>query len=209
LFRAATVPELPPAELSPRRDRVPLSRPLASWQSFTNVRRRAARRLVTTGFPDAHAEAQLPGSPGDYELPFHEPRPASRSLWTPNTGAVSFRQLHLLRSFVPPANPFTPTRVAPSRRPLLSWSLRPSESLPDPRNLDPPRPESLSTRLLPQDPARYREDRQPSRSGEPSPPPKQRIALVGSLRPPSGPSRTASRRQFLLPWPSAGSCLPT
>jgi len=57
-----------------------------------------------------------------------------------------------------------------------------------------------------------REDRQPSRPGEASPqrwsedrpgtrrlPASLRVVLVGSLRPPSGPRRTASRRRLLLP----------
>jgi hypothetical protein len=46
---------------------------------------------------------------------------ASRSPWTPALGVVPLTQLHPLRSLVPPESPFTPPRVAPRRRPLLSW----------------------------------------------------------------------------------------
>jgi hypothetical protein len=64
--------------------------------------------------------AQLPGSPEDYELPFDEPKPASRSPWTPSNGTVMPRRLHPLRSLDPPASPFTPARANPNQRPILS-----------------------------------------------------------------------------------------
>jgi hypothetical protein len=73
------------------------------------------RRLVASGFPDARARAQLPGSPGDYELPFPGPRPGSRLPWTTVEDRPS-RQLHPLRSLAPPASPSPPTRVAPNRQ---------------------------------------------------------------------------------------------
>jgi hypothetical protein len=65
LFHATTVPGILPSEFSPRRDHVPLSRPLAPLQLSTRVQERTARGLITTGFPDAHAFTQLPGSPDD------------------------------------------------------------------------------------------------------------------------------------------------
>jgi hypothetical protein len=74
LFRAATVPGCPPSELSPRRDRVPLSRPLAPPQLSTTVPGRAPARPFASCFPDFHAYAQLPGSPVDYGLPFRDPQ---------------------------------------------------------------------------------------------------------------------------------------
>jgi len=53
------------------------------------------------------------GSPGGYGLPFRGPRPPSRSSWTRVGGVTPFRQLHLLRSFVPLANPFATTSSCP------------------------------------------------------------------------------------------------
>jgi len=114
LFRAATVPGIPPSELSPRKNRVPLSRPLAPLQLSTGVQECTVLRLVASGFTDAHAFTQLPGSPDDYELPFDEPKLASRSFWTQDSGITPFRQLHLLRSFAPLANPFATSLGCPS-----------------------------------------------------------------------------------------------
>lgn len=114
MFRAATVPGIPPSELSPRKNRVPLSRPLAPLQLSTGVQECTVLRLITSGFTDSHAFAQLPGSPSDYELPFDEPKLASRSFWARDSGITPFRQLHLLRSFTPLANPFATTLGCPS-----------------------------------------------------------------------------------------------
>jgi hypothetical protein len=83
------------------------------------------RRLVASGFPDARARAQLPGSPGDYGLPFPRPRPGSRSPWTTNEDRPS-RQLHPLRSLAPPTSPFPPTRVAPNRQAAALLGFFPS-----------------------------------------------------------------------------------
>ena len=83
------------------------------------------RRLVASGFPDARARAQLPGSPGDYGLPFAELTPDSRLPWTTDEGRP-FRQLHPLRSFHPPASTFPPTRVAPNRRAAALLGFVPS-----------------------------------------------------------------------------------
>jgi hypothetical protein len=74
LFHAATVPGILPSELSPRKNRVPLSRPLAPLQLSTGVRECTVLRLIASGFTDVHALTRLPGSPGDYELPFDEPK---------------------------------------------------------------------------------------------------------------------------------------
>jgi hypothetical protein len=41
-------------------------------QLSTRVPERTARDLVATGFTDAHAFTQLPGSPDDYRLPFRK-----------------------------------------------------------------------------------------------------------------------------------------
>jgi hypothetical protein len=65
LFRAATVPGLPPSEPSPHRDRAPLSRPPASLQSSSSV---PAGRAAGGSSPPVSptptpSPAQLPGSP--------------------------------------------------------------------------------------------------------------------------------------------------
>jgi len=123
--------------------------------------RRSFLRLITNGFPDAHGCPRLPGSPADYGLPFHEaetPLPGHPEHWTLNR---PFTQLHPLRSFFPPASPFTPTRVAPSSRPILSWLSALLECVPP--NLGtsvPPRPESLSTQSRPT--ARPKANRRPT-----------------------------------------------
>jgi len=83
-------------------------------QLSTSVLKRTVQRLITVSFPDAHAYAQWPGSPLGYRFPFHEPKPVFRSPWTLSGGIVPFRQLHLLRSFPPLANPFTSTKGFPS-----------------------------------------------------------------------------------------------
>jgi hypothetical protein len=72
LFHATTVPGILPSEFSPRRDHVPLSRPLAPLQLSTRVQERTARGLITASFPDAHAFTQLPGSSDDYGVPFRK-----------------------------------------------------------------------------------------------------------------------------------------
>jgi len=86
--------------------------------------------------------ARLPGFPADYEVPFDAPRCASQSLRARASGTVSFRQLHPLRSVLPPASPFAPGQVAPNRRPILSWvSILPRALPSTPRSLsDPPAP---------------------------------------------------------------------
>jgi len=55
-------------------------------------------------------------------------KPASKSPWGRATKRSTLRPLRLLRRFIPSASPFEPTRVAPRRPPILSWSLRLSEA---------------------------------------------------------------------------------
>jgi hypothetical protein len=185
-----------PSEPSPRRDRAPLSRPLASLQSSTRVQDRASRGLVTGGFTDARAHARWPGSPADYGLPFGAPKRASRSPWTTTDGLAPYRRLHLLRSFLPPADPFTSTGVAPTRRPLLSWAFAPPEpSPPTSRILGPAR----ACARTPTPPAgfvaRPKGPLDPSSQVSPPRNVEHRDELVGSFQPPSGPARAASRRR--------------
>jgi hypothetical protein len=88
LFRAAAVLGLlAPSELSPRKNRAPLSGPLAPLPFSTRVQERATRGLVSGGFAQLRrASAPSPGSPVAYDLPFGEPEPTSRSVWTSSGG---------------------------------------------------------------------------------------------------------------------------
>ena len=63
LFHATTVPRIRPSELSPRRNRAPLSRPLATLQLSTRVQKCTVQVLVTAGLlrlPRFHAVAWPP-----------------------------------------------------------------------------------------------------------------------------------------------------
>ena len=104
---------------------LPCSHPPACWND-------ASWSLSPSVSVDAHAHAQLPDFPRRLWAPFSRVRRnASRSPWGQATETTPFRQLHLLRSLDPPTSPFTPTRVAPSLRSILSWvsaSLEPSPS---------------------------------------------------------------------------------
>jgi hypothetical protein len=77
--------------------------------SLAVIHRRAVARWTSPfagRFPDVHARARLPGSPIDYGLPFRVPRLAFRLSRAWLNGLAPFRQLHLLRSFVPPVRPY-------------------------------------------------------------------------------------------------------
>jgi len=114
LFRAATVPEILPSELSLRRDRAPLSRPPCS---LAVIHQRAEMYRLSALSPPVSPTSTLSRScltpRGSYELPFHGPRPTSWLLWAPSSRITSFCQLHLLRSFDPPANPFSASPGCP------------------------------------------------------------------------------------------------
>jgi hypothetical protein len=71
-FHAATVPGLPPSELSPREDRAPLSRPLAPLQLSTVLRSASLVTLSPEVSPTPTLLTQLPGSPTSYRLPFRK-----------------------------------------------------------------------------------------------------------------------------------------
>jgi hypothetical protein len=121
----------------------------------------------TAGFTDVRAFTQLPGFPNDYGLRF-----ASRSSVPRRPGlhgeANSFRQLHLLRSFLPLVRPCQQLRVAPRQLVVSLLGFFPFEALFLPRL-------GFSTRLDLEDPGslpcpRTRvcdlEDRWPPRPGE-------------------------------------------
>jgi hypothetical protein len=138
-----------PSELSPRRERTPLSELLLPC-SYPHPCRGAPREIFHSPFrrrPRSHAVAWFPGS---LWTPFPQTRRlAFRLPWISRGEATPFRMLHLLRSLVPPANPFALARVAPDQRPMLSWSSAPLESSPPaPRVLKPAlisRPEHASS----------------------------------------------------------------
>jgi len=93
---------------------VPLSRSL-DFHAVIHRRAEARRPLPFTAcFTDARAFARLPGSPSGYELPFRARMRAARSLWDSGRGTASFRQLHLLRSCIPPTSPFATGSGFPS-----------------------------------------------------------------------------------------------
>jgi len=138
------------------RDRCPLPRPPAPPRSFTNAPERTDRRLIANGFSDSRAQStQLPGSPADYELPFHRLAPASRSLWATNDirslpPASSASKLYSLCESVRgaascPASPAAALLVfCPSRDPRKPRILRPARA----RELEhAPSPEGSGSRL--------------------------------------------------------------
>jgi len=71
-------------------------------------------RLIAPGFADAHAFARLPGSPSDYELPFHMPEDTFPGRPGLEQQAALYSELRLLRSFVPLTNPFALDSGCPS-----------------------------------------------------------------------------------------------
>jgi len=99
----------------------------------------------------------LPRSPVSYEVPCTAPKPGFRFPWTLADRTTSSCQLHPLRSLAPLASPFTTPRVAPRRRPMLSWAFAPLKSPPPtPGVLEPTRarapehatrPEALAPRV--------------------------------------------------------------
>jgi hypothetical protein len=102
-FHAATVPALPPSELSPREDREPLSRPLAPLQLSTVLRNASLAILSLEVSLTPTLLTQLPGSPTSYRLPFRKSEgslpgypgsPAAESLLPPASPASKLYSLH-------------------------------------------------------------------------------------------------------------------
>jgi hypothetical protein len=158
LFRAAAVPGLPPPEVSPHRNRAPLSRPLLLPCGHRPTLVTRPPGLIAAGFsrrPRSHAVALV--SPTTMGSLFTTAETVlTRSPWTPTNGIVTSRQLHPLRSLDPPASPFThdPSCPEPPGRSSLGLSpLKPSP--PTPGSLEPayalrrkqrPTPESAGLR---------------------------------------------------------------
>jgi len=140
LFHPATVRGVLPSEFSPRRNRVPLSRPPAPSRSSTGVLESTIRALLPpVSSTSALARGCLTPPKTKGSLSTLAEARASRSPWTTDNGTSPFRQLHPSRSLSPPASPFAPTRVAPSQRPILTW-------VPTPPELSPSTPRTLMTR---------------------------------------------------------------
>jgi len=198
LFRAATVPGIPPSERSPRRDRLPLSGQL--------------------GFPAViHRRAETHAST-PYRPRFHRRPRLSASAWIPRRLWVPFRRAEarlLVALGVEPRDrlvpPASPTSKRPSLfesvrcrrefpradRPLLSWVSSPLESSPSkPRSLVPARTRGSRHARLPVGSGTLPKGSQPSRPGEASPSTtKVWLDLLDGFQPPSGLARTASRRR--------------
>jgi hypothetical protein len=121
--------DYPPSELSPREDRVPLSRPLASLQLSTMLRNAPPTTLSLAVSPTPTLLTQLPGSSTSYESPFHESEgPLPGRSGSPTAG-----------SSLPPASPASKlsslhesVRTDPSfpefSGRLLSWLFVPLET---------------------------------------------------------------------------------
>jgi hypothetical protein len=166
----------PPSEFSPRRERALLSKPPAPLQLSTNMRESTPRDFHPPVSPTPTPSRSCLVPPDDYELPFRKLNARFPVTLISNDEALPFRWLHLLRSLVPPANPFAPARVTPDQRPLLSWVSAPPElSPPAPRILYPLQPESRST-PLPEGWNATRRTSRPFKPGETFPVPKYRNA---------------------------------
>jgi hypothetical protein len=204
LFRAAAVPGIPPFRVFPSQE----SRtPLGATCSLAVVHERAGTRLPGPCYrrfrrlPRSHA--QSPDSPDGYGLPFAHPRARSRSPWTPSGRTVPFHPLHRLRSLRPPASPFAPARVAPSRRPILSWVSAPLEpSPPTPRILRPVLARGLEHASSSGDSdARLPGPRDPENRVGPSRHRKHQDVPVGGFLAPLEATPNRLSTTLLLPWP--------
>jgi hypothetical protein len=104
--------------------------PLEAAGSPAVIHGRASRTRRSPSRPvsaDARDESRWPGIPRPLWSLFRSTEADVLILPELDERNRVFRPLHRLRSFLPPASPFTTNRVAPPRRPLLSWSFVPSE----------------------------------------------------------------------------------
>jgi hypothetical protein len=141
LFRAATVPEGLPSELSPHKAGDPSRGPLLP-RGHPPVCRAHRSRSFTAGFPDSHALDAVARFPRRLWAPF----PCTRTVHVPVTLDLErqsrpFRQLHPPRSLAPPVNPFAPTRVTPRQRAAALLGFYPSR---EPFQTSDPRPAPTS-----------------------------------------------------------------
>jgi len=140
LFRAATVPGIS-LQRFPLAESAHPSRGHCSPAVIHPPAKTRRLRLITDRFTDSHARAQLPGSPADYELPFRLPRRADLLVTLGLAGEPAlFSELHLLRSFLPPASPFSTDASCPTAAAdTLLGSSSPEPSPTTPRSLNPPK----------------------------------------------------------------------
>jgi len=202
LFRAATVRGVLPSEVSPRRNRAPLSRPLAPLWSFTDVLRRTHSCLITAGFPDAHTRRRS----------CLVPPTTMRSLFTHRGALPGPSELERAERPVPPASPTSkpcspcesvradPGCPDPAADPLLGLCLPrgPPYHASDPLPAFVPKGEGTArSRRLGH---ATRRTLQPLATGEASPNRMTRLDLSAD----SGPLKTGPNRlstALLLPWP--------
>jgi hypothetical protein len=115
-----------PSEFSPREDRVPLSRPLASLQLSTVLRNAPLATLLLVVSPTPTLLTQLPGSPPSYGFPFHESEgplpgcPGSPTVGSPLPPASPASKLFSLHESVRTASscPEPSGRYSPGVHPL-------------------------------------------------------------------------------------------
>ena len=165
--------------------RTPTLSPATS--SDAHARERSGRVPSPTRGPLLAGRSPPPGRPGS--------RPAEPSR------SASFTDFE---AFLPLSSPFAPRRVAPAQRSLLSWPSAPPEFVlqaSEPRTRPASRAEHRTDRRAEaRDPcARRRGPQPPSPGGTFTSIENGRVSSLGSIRSPSGPRRTASRRQLLLP----------
>jgi hypothetical protein len=199
------VPGILPLELSPRKDRAPLSRPLG----FPAVIHRRAEphypRRIATRFTDSRALDAVAWIPERLWTPFPQAKTCFPVVLDSSSGIDSFRQLHRLRSVSPLTNPFATNPGCPDLAadalvgffPFKVFSVhasrpRPALSLAGPKHVPPPegvRTATLETSSL------------KSRVRPPCSTEALQDDLVGSDQPPWGLDRTTSRWPPLLSWP--------
>lgn len=131
-------PRSAPSELSPRKNRAPLSGSPAPLRSSARVRRRRSPGRSPRVSPTAptRASARRPAwFPARLWAPFprapwlrRAPRTRFPVTLGPTSGVAPFRGVHPLRSLVPPANPFTTDRVAPGPPVAALLEFVPSEA---------------------------------------------------------------------------------
>ena len=125
LFRATAVPGTPlqsvPLAKSAHPSRGHYSPAVIHPCAGTHHSRTCHRRFPR--HPRSHAVAWFPRR---LWSPFPQTRLlASRFSWFSGSEVAPFRELHLLRSLIPSANPFARAQVAPDTWPLLSWVFCP------------------------------------------------------------------------------------
>jgi len=142
LFRAAAVPGILPSELSPRRDRAPLSRPLGSLAVIHRrawVYRSCALSPLVSPTPTLSRSRLAPPAAMGALSTNRSPLPGCPGLQAAESpDSASFT---CFEASIPLRIRSHPAQVAPFWRSMLSWVCSPLESSPTtPCVLDPPRP---------------------------------------------------------------------